>query len=94
MIDDKIIKAAEIYGHFNSTHEVYGVLKEEVDEFFDVVQRKGLDSQKTFELEHHRTYHRSALESKTNDMIQELEDIAAVAQRAIKELELGQIKWV
>ena len=33
-------KSREIYGPFNSTHEVYGVLKEEVDEFFDLVKMK------------------------------------------------------
>ena len=33
-------KALEKYGHFNSTHEVYGVLFEEVCEFFDVVREK------------------------------------------------------
>ena len=31
-------KSFRKYGHFNSTHEVYGVLKEEVDEFFDAVK--------------------------------------------------------
>lgn len=33
-------KALEKYGHFNSTHEVYGVLFEEVCEFFEVVREK------------------------------------------------------
>ena len=32
--------ARDRYGPFNSTHEVYGVLKEEVDEFFDEVKSK------------------------------------------------------
>ena len=35
-------EAYEKYGHFNSTHEVYGVLKEEVDEFFDWVRDKSM----------------------------------------------------
>ena len=39
---DSIIKEAEKarakYGSFHSTHELYGVLKEEVDEFFDEVR--------------------------------------------------------
>ncbi len=33
-------KALDKYGHFNSTHEVYGVLFEEVCEFFEVVREK------------------------------------------------------
>ena len=33
-------KAFEKYGHFNSTHEVYGVMMEEVAEFFEIVREK------------------------------------------------------
>ena len=36
-------KAFEKYGHFNSTHEVYGVLIEEVAEFFQVVMERPQD---------------------------------------------------
>jgi len=41
---DKILKESETskekYGHFNSTHEVYGVLIEEVEEFLELVKSK------------------------------------------------------
>jgi hypothetical protein len=33
-------QAYQIYGHFHSTHEVYGVLMEEVNEFFEIVRLK------------------------------------------------------
>lgn len=33
-------QALEKYGHFHSTHEVYGVMFEEVNEFFDIVKEK------------------------------------------------------
>lgn len=33
-------KALEKFGHFNSTHELYGVLIEEVDEFYELVRQK------------------------------------------------------
>lgn len=33
-------KAFNKFGHFNSTHELYGVLIEEVDEFYELVRQK------------------------------------------------------
>lgn len=33
-------KACRKFGHFNSTHELYGVLIEEVDEFYELVRQK------------------------------------------------------
>lgn len=33
-------KADEKYGNFNSTHELYAVLQEEVEEFWDLVKMK------------------------------------------------------
>ena len=39
-IDQEMNQARQKYGPFNSTHEVYGVLKEEVDEFWDLVKLK------------------------------------------------------
>ena len=33
-------KSFQKYGHFNSTHEIYGVLMEEVQEFFEIVMEK------------------------------------------------------
>lgn len=69
-------KALEKYGHFNSTHEVYGVLFEEVQEFFDIVREQ------------------PNTEYKAKRMIQELNQIRAVATRAMNELKNNQIKHV
>lgn len=79
MIEEKIKKAFEKYGHFNSTHEVYAVLQEEVQEFFELVRLPNNKDQTEF---------------KTKRMISELEDIATVVLRAIDELERRKIKWV
>jgi hypothetical protein len=68
-------QAFEKYGHFNSTHEAYAVLQEEVDEFWDLVKKHPGNWKKEL-------------------MINELTQIAAIAQRAIEELENNQIKWV
>ena len=80
---DSIIKEAEKarakYGCFNSTHELYGVLKEEVDEFFDEVRKPSNDK---------------AIEHKKFWMILELTQIAAIAYRGIQELENDEIKFV
>jgi len=84
---DSIIKEAEKarakYGHFNSTHELYGVLKEEVDEFWEVVKLKRSES-----------FHRSVIQPDIDKMILELTQIAAIAYRGIKELENDEIKFV
>ena len=39
-MDNEQLTALKKYGHFNSTHEVYGVLMEEVAEFFQIVMEK------------------------------------------------------
>ena len=39
-MDNEQLTALQKYGHFNSTHEVYGVLMEEVAEFFQIVMEK------------------------------------------------------
>lgn len=74
-------QALEKYGHFNSTHEVYGVLYEEVQEFFDIVREKpATDKAKYY--------------NKLNRMVGELDQIRAVATRAMNELKNNQIKHV
>jgi hypothetical protein len=74
-------KAFDIYGHFNSTHEVYGVLMEEVHEFFEVVKEKPPKN-------------KTELKIKSKRMILELEQIAEVCLRASKELKYNKIKHV
>jgi len=74
-IKEEMQTAREKYGAFNSTHEVYGVLAEEVDEFWECVKQQPEWKEK-------------------EAMINELTQIAAIAQRAIKELENNEIKWV
>jgi endo-alpha-1,4-polygalactosaminidase (GH114 family) len=69
-------KALETYGHFNSTHEVYGVLMEEVNEFFEVVREK------------------PNTPNKSKRMIEELNQIRAISERAMNELKNNQIKFV
>ena len=78
----EIQTAKEKYGHFNSTHEVYGVLKEEVDEFFEAVKTGNYlneDEEKWVKVDRMKT---------------ELTQIAAIALRAIDELEHSKIKWI
>jgi len=77
-------EALDKYGHFNSTHEAYAVLQEEVDEFWDLVKKPNYDNfQFTGSREH-----------KKQQMINELTQVAAIAQRAIEELTNDEIKWV
>lgn len=73
----KLVKAelqrARQHPQFNSAHEAYGVLKEEVDEFWDEVKKK----------------------SKNRDpanMLLELVQIAAVAQKAAESLKLMPVE--
>ena len=82
----EIQTAKEKYGPFHSTHGVYGVLAEEIQEFFDVVKEKPIHQNEFMASE--------KTESKANRMIQELIQIAAISLRAIDELEHDQIKWV
>jgi hypothetical protein len=69
------------YGHFNSTHEVYGVLLEEVQEFFDIVREKPPITI-------------GDMNDKSNRMYNELNQIRAIAERAMSELTSNQIKHV
>jgi hypothetical protein len=89
---NEIQTAREKYGPFNSTHEVYGVLIEEVEEFFDLVKIRNyspdmFDGKAKKELQ-------ESLDNKKRNMIHELMQIAAISLRAIDELEHDQIKWV
>jgi hypothetical protein len=84
MILNEIETAKAKYDVFNSTHEAYAVLKEEIEEFWELVKQKNKKgSDKSTE----------ALEKK-QQMIHELTQIAAIAQRAIDELKKDEIKWI
>jgi TfoX/Sxy family transcriptional regulator of competence genes len=74
------------YGHFNSTHEVYAVLLEEVDEFWDLVKQP---TASTNYWDDDGRY----LEKK-DKMVRELTQIAAIAQRAAQEIENKEIRWI
>ena len=89
IIANEIQTAKEKYGHFNSTHEVYGVLIEEVQEFFQEVQIKNSDQSifKSHEIN-------EDMQTKKKNMIHELNQIAAIALRAADELKNNEIKWV
>lgn len=78
-IEQEIKQSQKKYGHFNSTHEVYGVLIEEVEEFFEVVRLPNHEQQNQF---------------KTKRMIEELTQIASISLRAINELKENKIKWI
>ena len=82
IVSQEIQTAKEKYGPFNSTHELYGVLKEEFEEFFEIVKERPLQ----FEDEKDS--------AKSYRMIHELSQIAAVALRGIDELQHNEIKWV
>lgn len=81
-IQQEIKSSVKKYGHFNSAHEAYGVLKEEVDEFWSEVKTKE-------NLTIGRT--KSIIKGR---MISELIQICAISKRCIQELESDQIKWV
>ena len=83
----EIQQAREKYGYFNSTHEVYGVLIEEVHEFFEEVKQKTFISDESND-------EFSYAETKKRRMIEELTQIAAISLRAIDELNHGNIKWL
>jgi hypothetical protein len=72
-------QAREKYGPFNSTHEIYGVLKEEVEEFWDLVKKPNFSRDK----------YAGSHKFKIEQMIHGLTQIAAIAQRAIDELYYG-----
>lgn len=78
-IESETKDAQAKYGNFNSTHESYAVLMEEVNEFWDIVQ--GNISYGDEEWTKAR-------------MKSELTQIASIATRIIEQLEDDQIKWV
>lgn len=87
-IQKEIEQAEQKYGSFNSTHEAYGVLKEEVEEFWDEV--KILKKYSFAYPEHQKEYN----EERKQRMISELIQIASVAIRTAKELEENKIKHI
>ena len=92
IVSQEIQTAKEKYGPFNSTHELYGVLAEEVHEFFQVMMWKNYDPN-LFDGKAKKELQES-LDMKKRNMIHELSQIAAVALRGIDELQHNEIKWV
>lgn len=86
-VSNEIQQSREKYGYFNSTHEVYGVLIEEVEEFFSEVKKKTIESSECND-------EFSFAETKKRRMIHELTQIAAISLRAMDEIRHGNIKWV
>jgi len=80
-IEDEISSARVKYGAFNSTHEAYAVLLEEVEELWDIVKKNT-----------ERTY--GTAEWKTKALLPELIQISAVAKRIAIELSNHEIKHV
>ena len=83
----EIQQAREKYGYFNSTHEVYGVLIEKVEEFFHEVKKKTIPGNENID-------EFSFAETKKRRIIHELTQIAAISLRAIDELRHDKIKWI
>ncbi len=50
LVEDEITKVRKKYKPYNSDHELYAVLQEEVDEFWDEVKKNGTYKRKTEEL--------------------------------------------
>ena len=80
-IEAEAMTAKQKYGAFNSTHEGYAVLKEEVDELWEVIKRN-------------TERHYGTPEWKTKALIPELIQISAVALRMANELSNNEIKHV
>jgi RNAse (barnase) inhibitor barstar len=80
-IQKEILKAEDLYGNFNSTHEAYAVLKEEVDELWDIVKK---NTERTYGLP----------EWKVKALVPELIQIAAIAIRTANELQTNKIKFI
>lgn len=89
IVAQEIQQAKEKYGPFNSTHELYGVLAEEVDEFWQVVKIKNFDIPNL-----DSPIIQGEIVEKKKRMIHELSQIAAIALRGIDELQHNEIKWV
>ena len=45
-INEELNRSYENYGKFHSTHDGYGVIKEEFDELWDEIKKKNPDKQK------------------------------------------------
>ena len=90
-VSKEIQTAKEKYGAFNSTHELYGVLAEELDEFWDEVKMPNADKDL---FRNDPDYISEDLATKKANMINELTQIAAIALRGIDELQHNEIKWV
>ena len=84
IVANEIQTAKDKYGNFNSTHELYGVLVEEIEEFWNVVKEKNKEGTDISE---------TAL-SKKQRMKHELSQIAAIALRGIGEIENNEIRWI
>lgn len=89
-MDKEQQNALNKYGHFHSTHEVYGVLIEEVQELFDIVREQGIENKGKFE----DFVELARYEDKIKRMCKELDQIRAVAERAKNELMNDKIKWI
>ena len=89
IVAQEIQQAKEKYGPFNSTHELYGVLAEELDEFWQEVKKKNSNTSifESQELDYLTC-------AKKKRMIHELMQIAAIALRGMSELQNDEIKWV
>lgn len=87
-LEQEIETARKKYGAFHSTHEIHSVLLEEVQEYFDEVKSNKKyafaypEHQKEFDIE------------RVKRMCNELTQIAAIALRAVKELENNEVKFV
>ncbi len=81
MIEREVMNSTEKYGNYNSTHEMYAVLLEEVQEVWEIVKKNTENCYGT------AGYKAAAL-------VPELIQIAAIATKAINELQNNKIKHV
>lgn len=85
-VETEMQAAKAKYGTFNSTHEIYAVLQEEVDEFWDLVKMKSEPDKPYFGMK--------GEETRRQRMILELRQVVAVALRAAQELENNEVKFI
>lgn len=83
---DRVKEIQDKYGHYHSLHEAYGVMIEEVQEFFDVVKLPTLKEGDEIPFD--------GINHKKNRAISELNDIINVCNKTIQELENNQIKFI
>lgn len=76
------------YGYYHSLYEAYGVMIEEVQEFFDIVKEP------TFYKEQIADNQKWTVNDKKSRAISELNDIINVCRKTIQELENNQIKFI